>query len=131
LSRASLTVIGIYVPIKGNEDENDSFYKLLQKILDKINKSNMIAIMEDFNATVGNIKIHNNIGPNGENTCNRNGKRLIHFALYNNMKIMNSRFQHKDSHKYTWSARGQRSIIDYIICNKKLSEMVLDTRVYR
>jgi hypothetical protein len=47
------------------------------------------------------------------------------------MKIMNSWLQHKDSHKYTWSARGQRSIIDYVICNKKLSEMVLDTRVYR
>jgi hypothetical protein len=91
----------------------------------------MIAIMGDFNARVGNIKIHKNIGPNGENTCNRNGKRLIDFAIYNNMKIMNSWFQHKDSHKYMWSARGQRSIIDYIICNRKLSEMVLDTRVYK
>jgi hypothetical protein len=28
-------VIGIYAPIEGNEDENDSFYKLLQKILEK------------------------------------------------------------------------------------------------
>jgi hypothetical protein len=90
----------------------------------------MIAIMGDFNARVGNIKIHNNIGPKGENTCNRNWKRLIDFAIYN-MKIMNSWFQHKDSHKYMWSARGQTSITDYIICNKKLSEMVPETRVYR
>jgi hypothetical protein len=77
-------------------------------MLDKINKSNMIAIMGDFNARIGNINIHNNIGPNGENTCNRNGKRLIGFAIYNNMTIMNSWFQHKGSHKYMWSARGQR-----------------------
>jgi endonuclease/exonuclease/phosphatase family metal-dependent hydrolase len=55
----------------------------------------------------------------------------IEMAIYNNMKIMNRLFQHKDSHKYTWSARDQRSVIDYIIYNKKLSEMVLDTRVYR
>jgi exonuclease III len=129
LSQGYLTIIGIYAPIEGNEDENDCFYKLLQKILDKINKSDMIAIMGDFNPRVGNIKIHN-IGPNGENTCNRNGKRLIDFAKYNNMKITNSWFQHKDSHKYTWSARGQRSTTDYIICNKKLSEMGLDTKVY-
>jgi exonuclease III len=90
-----MTVICIYAPIEGNEDENYCFYKLLQKMLDKINKSNMIAIMGDFNARVGNIKIHNNIGPNGENTSNRNGKRLIDFAIYNNMKIMNSWFQKK------------------------------------
>jgi exonuclease III len=101
LSRGYMTVICIYAPIEGNEDENDRFYKLLQKIMDKINKSDMIAIIGDFNARVGNIKIHKNIGPNGENTCNRNGKRLIDFAIYNNMKIMNSWFQHKDSHKYT------------------------------
>jgi exonuclease III len=68
------TVIGIYAPIKGNENENDCFSKLLQKILDKINKSDMISIMGDFNTRVGNIKIHTNFGPNGENTCNRNGK---------------------------------------------------------
>jgi hypothetical protein len=86
--------------------------------LDKINKSDMIAIMGGFKTRVGNIKIHNNIGPNEQNTCNRNGKRSIDFAIYNNIKIINSWYQHKDSHKYTWSARGQRSIIDYIICNK-------------
>jgi hypothetical protein len=89
LSRGYMTAICIYAPIEGNDDENDCFYKLVQNILDKINKSDLIAIMGDFNARAGNIKIHN-IGPNGENTCNRNGKRLIDFAIYNNMKITNS-----------------------------------------
>jgi hypothetical protein len=46
------------------------------------------------------------------------------------MKIMNTFFQHKNSHKYTWAARGQTSIIDYTVCNVKLSDMVLDMRVY-
>jgi exonuclease III len=92
----------------------------------------MITIMGDFNARVGNKKIHNNIGHQGENTCNRNGKKkLIDFVVFNNMKIMNTFFQHKNSHKCTWAARGQTSIIDYIVCNAKLSDMVLDTRVYR
>jgi hypothetical protein len=47
------------------------------------------------------------------------------------MKIMNTFFQHKNSHKYTWAARGQTSIIDYIVCNTNLSVVVLDMRVYR
>ena len=31
----------------------------------------------------------------------------------------------------TWSARGYRSIIDYILTNKKLSPLVQDTKVFR
>ena len=31
----------------------------------------------------------------------------------------------------TWSARGYRSIIDYILTNKKLSPLVNDTKVFR
>jgi hypothetical protein len=92
----------------------------------------MITIMGDFNARVGNTKIHNNIGHHGENTCNRNGKKeLIDFVAFNNMKIMNTFFQHKNSHKFTWAARGQTSIIDEIVCTAELSDTVLDTRVYR
>jgi hypothetical protein len=44
---------------------------------------------------------------------------------------MNTFFQHKDAHKYTWSARGARSIIHYIICNQKTANLILDVRVYR
>jgi hypothetical protein len=36
--------------------------------------------MGDFNARVGNTKIHNNTGHQGKNTCNRNGKKLIDFV---------------------------------------------------
>jgi hypothetical protein len=31
----------------------------------------------------------------------------------------------------TWSARGYRSIMDYILTNKKLSPLVQDTKVSR
>jgi len=31
----------------------------------------------------------------------------------------------------TWSARGYRSIMDYILTNKKLSTLVQDTKVFR
>ena len=44
---------------------------------------------------------------------------------------MNSFFDHKDSHKFTWEARSLKSIIEYGICNYKLAELDLDTRVFR
>jgi len=43
---------------------------------------------------------------------------------------MNTFFRHKEIHKMTWSARGYRSIIDYILTNKKLSSLVYDTKVF-
>ena len=48
----------------------------------------------------------------------------------NELKITNTFFRHKEIHKMTWSARGYRSIIDYILTNKKLSPLVKDTKVF-
>ena len=131
LQRGYLTIIGIYAPVEGEEEENDKFYASLQKIVSKVNKSDMLIIMGDFNARVGNTKIEQYVGIHGEETCNRNGNRLIDFTIYNHLKIMNTMFEHKDSHKFTWEARNTRSIIDYILCNNRISDMVLDARVFR
>ena len=40
-------------------------------------------------------------------------------------------FRKKNSNKFTWSARGSKSIIDYIFVNEKLAALVEDTHVYR
>ena len=47
------------------------------------------------------------------------------------LKITNTYFRHKEIHKMTWSARGYRSIVDYILTNKKLSPLVKNTKVFR
>jgi hypothetical protein len=101
LSRGYLTVFCIYALTEGKEEESETFYNTLQQIWNKTNESHMVTIMWDFNARVSNTKIHNNIGHHGENTCNRNGKKTDNFVVFNNMKIMNTFFQHKKGHKYT------------------------------
>ena len=68
---------------------------------------------------------------NGEITTKSNGHKLKEFASVNELKITNTFFRHKEIHKMTWSARGYRSIIDYILTNKKLSRLVNDTKVFR
>jgi hypothetical protein len=42
---------------------------------------------------------------------------------------MNIFFKHKECHKFTWEARGQKSIIDYFITNMKTSKLIQDIRV--
>jgi hypothetical protein len=44
---------------------------------------------------------------------------------------MNTLFKHKEIYKFTWEARGHKSIIDYFITNMKTSTVVQDIRVYR
>jgi hypothetical protein len=40
-------------------------------------------------------------------------------------------FKHIEIHKFTWKARGHKSIIDYFITNKKNSKVIQDIRIYR
>lgn len=45
------------------------------------------------------------------------------------MKITSSLFKERNIHKYTWTNRGSKSIIDYVLVNK-LAIPVSDTIVY-
>jgi len=103
----------------------------LQKILDKVNKNDYIMLIGDMNARVGNNRVANIVGTNGEATLNNNSRKLIDFCTFNNLKITNMFFKHKEIHKFTWEARGYKSIIDYFIKNMKTSKVIQDIRVYR
>jgi hypothetical protein len=99
--------------------------------LDEINKNDYLLIAGDMNARISNNKITNVMGTNGEATINNIGEKLIDFCTFNNLKIMNTYFRHKNIHKYTWSARGSQSIIDYFITNGKAAKIIQDIRVHR
>ena len=67
----------------------------------------------------------------GEETKNRNEQRLLSVCVANELVILNTFFQHKDIHKYTWESRGRglRSIIDYFVVRKALRTGVADVKV--
>jgi len=44
---------------------------------------------------------------------------------------MNNLFKHKEIQKFTWEARGHKSIFDYFITNMKTSKVIQNIRVYR
>ena len=51
----------------------------------------------------------------------------------NELIILNTFYQHKDIHKFTWESKGRdlRSIIDYFITRKVLRPGVADVKVVR
>ncbi|KAL0274579.1 UNVERIFIED_CONTAM: hypothetical protein PYX00_002680 [Menopon gallinae] len=92
-------------------------------------------LMGDFNAHVGNDseKWRGVVGRNGDPDCNPNGEELLHFCSAHGMAIMNTFFQHKDIHKYTWyrDALRQKSIIDFVLVPMCARKVVCDVRVKR
>jgi hypothetical protein len=70
------------------------------------------------------------MGTNGEATLNNN-ERLIDFCTFNNLKKWTHFFKHKEIYKFTWEARGYKSITDYFITNMRTMTVIQDIRVYR
>jgi len=120
LQRGYLTLLAVYAPEEGKTEQTEEFYETLQVQIDKMSKNDYIVVAGDYNARVGNVPIDGSLGTNGEITTNSN-----------ELKITNIFFRRKEFHKMTWSARGYRSIIDYILTNKKLSPLVNNTKVFR
>jgi len=130
-NRGHIIIIGVYAPEEGREEETGHFYKQLQKEVDKYSKSDSLIISGNLNARVGNQPMPNVVGNFGEDCVNRNGQTLREFASFNDLKIANTFFRKKEIHKYTWSAQGSKTIIDYIIVNRRLKNLVQDIKIFQ
>ena len=131
MHRGYLTLLAVYAPEEGKTEQTEEFYETLQDQIDKISKNDYIVVAGDYKARVGNLPIDGISDTNGEITTNSNGHKLKEFASISELKVTNKFFRHKEIHKMMWSARGYRSIRDYILTNKKLSPLVNDTKVFR
>jgi len=90
-----------------------------------------IILAGDFNGRVGNQPIPEHIGPYGEQIMSRNGVTSSDFCALNKLKKYKKKnlfYRHKDIHKFTWEARGNKSIIDYIITDDRLVSNIEDKR---
>ena len=139
-----ITVIAVYSPInpktKLMSDESDKFYNDLQDTLKDISPKDMIIIIGDLNARVGNDQQirHQHvkrscIGPFTVDIENENGTRLIDFCEINNIIISNTFFKHKLVHQTSWMHPRDKKwhMIDYTLVNKKFRSSVEDVRMLR
>lgn len=130
LKKSYATIIGTYAPEEGREELSDEFYEHLQRTIQRVDPQDYLIIAGDLNAKVGDKKMGKTVGTYGYRGINQNGKRLIDYCVYNQLRIMNTFYKHKDQHKITWSARGSVSAIDYVITNEKTAKLCLDVRTY-
>ena len=92
-------------------------------------------LMEDFNAHVGTDTDtwKGVIGKHGVTGLNENGRFLLQLCCSNGLRIMNTFFQHREVHKYTWyrPSMDQKSLIDFCIVSSDLLSDVLDVGLKR
>ena len=142
--------ISAYAPHETLSNKNPElrvqFYEDLQKALLAKTSHSFVTIALDANARTSYNENHPTVlghFTKGDVT-NNNGTRLIEFAAENDLFLSNTTFQHKMSHRSTWTApyrplkmkNGQtrrnpiRNQIEYILTDKKNMRFVKDARSY-
>lgn len=131
------TVIQVYAPTnEADEEEKDDFYEQLQKIVDEVPRHDMLLVVGDWNAKVGEQQVGEEgivgkFGMVGERSDN--GERMVSFCALNNLPIVSTMFPHKIIHRYTWtSPNGQHhNQIDHMAVRSNFKRSVQDVRAYR
>ena len=124
----NITVINIYAPTStADEEKVEEFYSKVQEAVDEIPKGDMLFILVDWNAKVGNTKTQGVTGSFGLGRRNERGEQLIDFCNYNHLAIMNTLFKLPPRRLYTWKAPDgiTRNQIDYILCQQRWRSSIL------
>ena len=118
----NITVIQVYAPISDAEEaEVEEFYGDLEDLLELTPKEDVLFIIGDWNARVGNQETPGATGKFGLGVQNEAGQRLIEFCQENARVIENTLFPKHKRRLYTWiSPDGQnQNQIDYILCSQR------------
>lgn len=139
LEGQELDIIQVYAPQQGRPDrEKEDFYEQLEATIDRMPHRDNLLIIGDFNGHVGNDRrgYENVIGAFGIGDRNRDGERILDFCARNQLSVMNTFFQHRPSHKWTWyrwnrqaeeETSGNMSMIDFVLTTKKA--LIADVKV--
>ena len=131
-----LSIIQVYVPTnEANVEDKDNFYEQLQTVVDSVHKHDILLVMGDLNAKVGedNEGYENIIGSHGVGERNDKGERLVDFCGLNNLVITGIIFLHKLMHKQIWTSPGGRTKnqIHHVLVSRQHRTSVMDTRAMR
>ena len=132
------TIVQVYAPTNDAKSEaKEDFYDQLQSVLEAVPEHDLLIVMGDLNAKVGQVEEgeERTIGkhPLHGGVRNDDGERFVNFCAMNYLVITSTVFPHRDIHKYTWmSPYGRhRNQIDHIAINNKFRRSMIDTRKYR
>ena len=118
----NITVIQVSAPTSNAEEaEVEQLYEDLQDLLELTPKKDVLFIIGDWNAKVGNQETPGVTGKFVLGVQNEAGQRLIKFCQENALVIANTLFQQHKRWLFTWtSPDGQhQNQIDYILWSQR------------
>ena len=131
-----ITLIQCYARTNDTEESiKDTFYEQLQAEIQQAPLHDLIVVMGDLNAKVGNNNINMDrvMGKHGCGTMNDNGERLVELCSAYNLVIGGTLFPHLDIHKLTWCSPNGRdqNQIDHLMINGTWRRSLQDVKVKR
>ena len=132
----NLDVIQCYAPTnESDEGDKEEFYNRVMTIVQGRPRRNIVVLMGDFNAKIGNSNTgyEEVMGQQGIGEMNDNGERFADLCAAADLVIGGSIFQHKRIHKATWVSPDMRTMnqIDHVCISKKFRRSLQDVRVKR
>lgn len=128
MAEGKIGIVQVYAPQQGRPvGERNEFYEILQETKDSL-RNVKVVIMGDLNGHVGvnRVGVEEVIGAHSIGGRNEAGEDLIDFCVRNSLSIMNTYFQHRESHKWTWyrwngveQRYTDKSMIDLVLSDDK------------
>ena len=100
-----VTLVAMYAPTNElrNEEESVEFYQALQDTVRQVPERDMLIVLGDFNARVGNdVEAWcSTLGKFGPAEQNENSRRLLDFCSLHDLMVTNTLFKHRPCHQET------------------------------
>ena len=92
----------------------------------------VVIVMADFNAKVGDERYEDTVGPHGLGNRNERGDKLIEWATSHGMIIGNTWFEQHTRRLWNWKSPGDNTInqIDYILINSRFRNALLVAKTF-
>jgi len=123
----NVTVIQVYAPTLEAEDSvHDDFYERLQETLNITPKGDIVVVMGDLNAKIGEGEADRFVGSHGLGIRNASGDRVHEFCATNDLVVSNTFFKNPPRRLYTWTSPDgkHRNQIDFIMIKGRWKSMV-------
>jgi len=113
----------------------EEFYNLLEQNINQIARLDIKIMLGDFNAKVDKESIYKPTTGHESlhNETNKNGIKMIQFAISNGLNVRSTMFPHKDIHKETWHSADGRTAnqIDYVSISNRFRSAITDIRALK
>ena len=131
----NINVMQVYSPTQDHDGEEiEQFYHEIQNGCKyaKSDEDEVICIMADLNAKVGDERYENIVGMHALDRRNERGERLIQFCKGNKLIIANTWFQQPVRNLYKWKSPGDisRNQIAYITFNERVRNCIKQAKIY-